>query len=126
MNKLVLSQKDTIKLTELITARFIYQGRRHTVQGATPEIFNKWVHQYVEEVQGVDPSIWPCIQRWNIINHILAEQEEANPWIAIERDTSSGSLLLVDVELPDSESASGSEDDPLQENEHDHEDQLRK
>lgn len=46
-------------------------GKKHNVKDASPEIFDAWVRDYVEEIQGVDTAVWQIFHRWNIINDLL-------------------------------------------------------
>lgn len=52
---------------------FLFNGKEQNVNEASPDIFDAWIWQYVEEITGVDTSVWEVFHRWGIINTAIQE-----------------------------------------------------
>lgn len=49
----------------------IWNGQKHSVKDAPPDVFDAWICQYVEHIVNVDTSAWMTHDRWLIINAVL-------------------------------------------------------
>ena len=50
---------------------FRWNGQKHSVKDAPPDIFDQWIRQFVDKIVNVDTDKWNVFQRWNIINAVL-------------------------------------------------------
>jgi hypothetical protein len=50
---------------------FEWNNEKYNVREAPAHVFDQWIHEYVEEIVGVDVSIWDIYDRWQIINTLL-------------------------------------------------------
>lgn len=67
MNK----SENYLKLVRVNQTLFRWQEKEQTVLDASPEVFDDWIRQYVEQIENVDTLTWPIHHRWNIINDVL-------------------------------------------------------
>lgn len=68
--------ENNVKMLNLLDAPrtwFLYNKNEYSVSEAPPDVFDAWIRQHVEEITGVNTTVWEIYDRWFIIDACIEE-----------------------------------------------------
>ena len=90
MNKQAKSKKreNYLELAKVDQTFLIYEKQKYSVEAVPPDVFDKWIRQFVETIINVDTFLWDIFDKWQIINAVLEGQ------FLTMKDQGDGTFLL--------------------------------
>jgi len=67
-------QTGVLNLMDTPRTWFRWLGNEQNVKDAPAEVFDDWIAQYVDTINGVDRSTWEIFHRWGITNACIDGQ----------------------------------------------------
>ena len=92
-----------LNLMDAPQTSFRWNGKEENVAKASPETFDAWISQYVEEITDVDRATWEIFDRWEIINDFIRKGV-----LAVQTVEEKASIVELEMES-DSEAFSSTE-----------------